>query len=92
MSINIVEKINEIKLIIDTKIDEDNLNNQIMNTNMNRLKERLDEVIVDYIYKAHENKKIVILEIDQILQKYLGKPDTVWKKQIAEILCNLKIK
>ena len=50
------------------------------------MKVKLSHMLSNHVYNAPEQEYIVFEELDNILQKYLGKPDAAWKKEIVDII------
>jgi hypothetical protein len=50
------------------------------------MKVKLSQLLSNRVYNAPEQEYIVFEELDNILQKYLGKPDAAWKKEIINII------
>ena len=50
------------------------------------MKVKLSQLLSNRVYNAPEQEYIVFEELDNILQKYLGKPDATWKKEIVDII------
>lgn len=50
------------------------------------MKMKLSQLLLNRIYNAPEQEYVVFEELENILQKYLGKPDAIWKKEIVKIV------
>ena len=54
------------------------------------LRQQLTWLQNDSSYKAPEQYFTVYNKLSQILNKYLGNPDTAWKKKISNIIQNIE--
>ena len=50
------------------------------------MKVKLSQLLSNRVYNAPEQEYIVFEELDNILHKYLGKPDETWKREIVDII------